>query len=250
MIVFDLLKQVVIYVVSHFYTLLIELADAWYQNQLDAVTVIGDVIRSRSSSYSDVERSVREAIFASETENWHNRKEIVKRELESRVEYLRVVYDMLTTMGLSDSQADTVLNLLCSDKKITDDIREQLVTLYIDCLTLEPFTKGEGIMPIEGVNDVIKTSQKEKKLRFLLYVQSCLPITNKTEQLEDALAKAVSEISKEKIQSSLMHASGVKAEKCVATTTELAPDANKNGSKRAKQKRTTCEQKIPRECLA
>jgi len=249
MTVFDLLKHVVVFVVSHFYTLLIELADAWYQNQLDAVTVIGDVIRSKSSSYGDVERSVREAIFASETENWHNRKEIVKRELESRVEYLHVVYDMLTTMGLSESQADTVLNLLCSDKKISDDTRNQLVTLYIDCLTLQPFAK-DGVMPIEGVNDVIKTSQKEKKLRFLLYVQSCLPITNKTEQLEDALAKAISEISKEKIQSSLMHASGVIPEKCSATTTELqAPESIKNGSKQAKQKRTTSKQKNSSECF-
>ena len=230
--IIDSLKQVVTYVVSHFYTFLIELADAWYENQLDAMTVIGDVIRSRSSSYSDVERSIREAIFASETEEWSKKKEIVKRDLESRVEHLCVVYNMLITMGLSESQANTVLDLLCSDKNITDNTREQLVSLYKDCLTLEPFTKGDGIMPIEGVNDVIKTSQKEKKLRFLLYVQSCLPITNKTEQLEDALAKAVREINKEKIQSSLMHASGVIPEKCFATTTV---DSNKSVSKRAKR---------------
>jgi len=246
----DSLKQIVISVASHLYTFFIELADAWYQNQLDAMTVIGDVIRSRSSSYSDVERSVREAIFASETEDWRKRKEIVKRDLESRVEHLCVVYDMLTTMGLSQSQANTVLDILCSDKKITDETREQLVTLYIDCLTLEPFTKGEGIMPIEGVNDVIKTSQKEKTLRFLLCVQSCLPITNKTEQLEDALAKAVTQISKEKIQSSLMHASGVIPERCFATTTELVPDSNRSGFKRARKNCTTFEKNNSYECPA
>ena len=79
--VIDLLKQIITFVFSHFYTLLIEVADAWYQNQLDAVTVIGNIIQSRSSSYSDFERSVRETTFASETENWRNRKEVVEREL-------------------------------------------------------------------------------------------------------------------------------------------------------------------------
>jgi len=241
-------KRIVVSIGSHLYTFLVELADAWYQNQLDALSVIGDVIRSRASSYSDVERSVREAIFASETEDWRNKKDIVKRDLETRMEHLCVVYDMLTTMGLSEIQADTVLGLLCSDKKIPDNTRDQMVSLYKDCLTLEPFTKGDGIMPIEGANNVIKTCQREKMLRFLMCVQSCLPITNKTEQLEDALTKAVMQISNEKIKSGLMHASGVVTERCHANATVNVPETKKY-SKQKKQ--VTFEQNNTRyECAA
>jgi len=242
-------KRIAMCLSSHAYTFLIELADAWYQNQLDAFTVIGDVIRSRASSYSDVERCIREAIFASETEDWRNKKDIVKRDLETRIEHLCVVYDMLTAMGLSQQQAEIVLALLCSDKKISDDTRDQMVSLYKDCLTLEPFTKGEGFIPIEGGNNVIKTCHREKILRFLMCIQSCLPITNKTEQLEDALAKAVMQINKEKIKSGLMHASGVKPEKCVATASVAISDQrSSNGSKCAKQKQATFQRNTCYEC--
>ena len=103
--------------------------------------------------------------------------------LQTRVEHLRVVHDMLTTMGLSELQANTVLHLFCSDIKISDDTREQLINLYKDSLTLEPFTI-EAVVPIEGITDVMKTSRKEKNtFPFLRPVVSARYKQNQTTRL-------------------------------------------------------------------
>lgn len=183
---------------------------------------MADVAGARDVSYSDIDDTVRRAIFGSgdTLEDWQEMKSLVKKDLETRIQHLGLVFDMLTYMGLTESQAETVLAILCSDNSIPDSTREDLVSLYKDYITLEPFTQEVNAIPIQGATDVFKTSQKEKVLRFLIAVQHCLPLTINASSLEMSLSEAVHHIHAEKVKSNIMQASGVMLNESLPATRE------------------------------
>ena len=207
-------RKILAWIIHNSHTFLVKVADAWYNNQLDALTVLRDASKSREVSYSDVEQTVREAIFASESQDWREKKRLVKEDLETRIEHLNMVFGMLTYMGLTEQQAETVLGILCSEENISNGMRGELVSLYKDCLTLEPFIRENKTIPIQGAEEVFKTSHKEKILRFLICVQSCLPIAVDASSLETSLSEVGHCMMGEKIKAGLMQASGVISEEC------------------------------------
>ena len=76
-------------------------------------------------------------------------------------------------------------------------------------ILLEPFAADNTSIPINGLDKVFTTSQKEKQIQFLIYIQSCLPITQDTSLLETSLSEAQYLINEERVKSGIMRASGV-----------------------------------------
>lgn len=247
------LRRFIELTVDKLFTFLVELADVWYQYQMDAITVLEDLHTSRGVTYSELRKSVRQAVFSLDGEDWQHTKREVAKDLQSRTEHIRVVFDMLIYMGLTEEQAETMLVILCSNTNIPDRTREELVTLYKECLILDPFVKtNKTAAPMKDAEKVYKTARKEKMIRFFVCIQACLPISVDTSSLEALLSKAVYHIDEEKINASLMQASGVKSETKTAllkenstvelTSSETSTDNNERDRKEAKTKK---EEKIP-----
>lgn len=207
---------------SSFLEFLVALSDAWYDSQADGLTVLWEAFLHRrrrrrgrrhlAGGPDTAKEIIRRAIASEHSADWERVEGIVREELSARSDHLRTVYEMLLYMGLSDDQARTVLDILCSNPDISDDIRSDLVTLYKECVMLRPFVvaaEDAATVPLTGTENVLRTSEREKRLLFLIRVQQCLPLADNPARLESFLSQTIGHIRGERVKSGLMEAAGV-----------------------------------------
>ena len=184
---------------------LLELSDAWYPNQTDVIAVLRDV--RRAASYSAADERVRELVFCPDEWQWRAMTRAVREDMNARNRHLRSVRDMLVTMGLTEKQAKTMLQVLCTNEDISDELRAELVSLYTDSVILEPFADT----PLRGTEEALDAALKEKNVLFLIRILDCLPVSGRdaTARLESSLSRTLLSVREGKVRAGLMRASGV-----------------------------------------
>ena len=202
------------------YSLLFTLADEWYQNHQDALSVLQDISKKREKGYSDIDPKVRDACVASQHQDW---KHLMEEDIKTKVDDLKAVYDMLIHMGYTEQQSQTLLGILCSRNDIPGEVREKLVSSYMQYVELQPFTQEGGAVLFQGGENYLKTELAEKNIDFRMCVQSCLPITFNTLSLESTLSTATHRVQEGKAKACLMLACGVTPDRSSVSNT--APHA-------------------------
>lgn len=129
---------------------------------------------------------------------------------ENEIQSVRVVYEMFKNMNISTSGAVTLVNILCSDKTLTDEMRCNLVDLYHRYTRLCELANANA----DFNQDIIKTNLEEVKLQLQLYLMKLMPINN--ECVEHDIAELQLELDKQLRKRDMLTLSqGIINEMCV-----------------------------------
>lgn len=181
-------------IVVRFLAFLVEMADQMLQYEGDAIQLIHNKVRSseirRRSAATKMARDAPETIT-------------------TNVIHLLNVYKMLTEMGLTDEQAKTVLIKFCYDEKISVQTITDLSQLYREYNELIPFTTSESTSYPELLTYHNIASKEEKRARFYMIVQSCLPANEDVIELETYLTETADMVMEGKLKRGILTASGL-----------------------------------------
>jgi hypothetical protein len=156
----------------------------WYDVQEDCLFFLADV---KNLQYKHLSPETRKLIFFTDinpTEYVHYLNEVAEQQQEN----LQSVFDMFTSVGFTLSQAETLVNLLCT-KGCSLQNRQRLITLYEKILLIAPFAQKNAFK----TEDRYQKRLEQALIEFNLHVQNILcgegiEITRREKNIEKLLA--------------------------------------------------------------
>lgn len=164
----------------------------YYENQNDALSMLVSWYSKenpRNQNLNTQRLDLWAALYGMTTWNkddWKHVRKEVKLKMNSVECYLTPVYTMFLEMGYTSSQAVQFVHMLCSDKSISENTRQNLVTYWSKLKTLESF--NDSVIPLQDTKNTIATSKKALHVEFRLLMASCLPLNNSQKELKEHLA--------------------------------------------------------------
>ena len=176
-----------------------KLAEEWIQLESDALQVTYEKLRSP-------ENIVLSDLLVKNQRN----TEIIKR----NIQHLKSFYHMFIDMGLTDEQAKTIMFKFCYENNAPVERLEELIELYEEYNTLHLFSEESNNTSYPAVFKTHnKYSKDEKKTKFFMIVQSCLPDTADLFELENNLTEAADAIMEGRLKGAILTASGFAEER-------------------------------------
>lgn len=155
----------------------------WYDVQEDCLFFLADIKKSR---YKHLSPETRNLFFANinPTDYVHYLNEVVEQQKEN----LQTVFNMFTSVGFTQAQAETLVNVLCT-KNCSFQNRQKLITLYEKILLIAPFVQTNAFKS-EGK---YQKRLEQALIEFNLHVQNILcgegmEITERESNIEKLLA--------------------------------------------------------------
>lgn len=155
---------------------LLNLSKVWYSYELHCIAVCKDMLLNNKKKIS---KNANSALY-------HDIS-LSQNEIES----VHIVHSMFKNMNISNSGATTLVNILCSDKTLTPEMRHSLVDLYHRYTRLTELADART----DFHQDIIKTNLDEVKLQLQLYLMKLMPISN--EYVEHDMAELQLELDKQ-----------------------------------------------------
>ena len=190
----------------------VQLADTWYETQLDALTVVGDVLRARChpAGFRHLSMPVRDLLMDADEMDWIGVKEAVNDTIDANINQLNYVHNMIVTMGIEGDAAAVLLGLLCTtDTDAGKDVRRKMFANYSDYSTLQALV-GIPVVPFKE-SDVIDAECTLRKVQFRLAVMELLPLTGPPGDLVHDIAIAKAHIEETSLSTGILQAAGIGA---------------------------------------
>ena len=124
------------------------------------------------------------------------------KDVEACKTHINSVRSMLTYMGLSTNQTDSVIMVMCNDRSAIDQI-PKLVNLYKECKVLAAFANKDDRNQRRA-----QVAMEAKKVEFTLVLRNILPMDIADHHIQDILAEIECQKNHTSVNQALMEVAG------------------------------------------
>lgn len=189
---------------------ILNLGDSYYEAQTESIAAVGAKFKRRNNSSAQSRMVTWAALYDIEEwddDDWEEVEQEIEKKYATAANFIRPVIQMMEDMGYGAEEAVAFVQVFCTERKIPDNVRSDMVKCWTDYQIISNFT-DKTVLPLEN-SRLVETTKRALYTRFKCLAASCLPLDVSTEDIERALSKTELKIEGSKMVDTMMSVSKV-----------------------------------------